>query len=427
MSVDDSFIFSPIEFYASTKDSDVYTVVDKDGTPFVVKMFYNNRQGINPQAIRELNGYGVTKNLQHLAKYEKVISLNDHIYIVMPMYDGDLSEYVMEPKQAKFLCEKVVLPQLCQAVDELHSLGIVHLDIKPTNIFVKAENIYLADFGLISLSTCTGDPTINEVARGTVPYIAPEVYDGQITKKADYVSVGITLLAFLCSNDGWENYQTLCELYPKNGDCPIDVARVLADYGYDHKTMDGIINAIEGMLMKDPNKRVMPHQTMLSYFNHTIPIDDELRKQIIDLMVYWLKQLDLNLTTEVVNLVVSKAYDCSVRYAAITGNVSIMPLIMLANCYGENIGYDTWEKFSLGVWGFDKILKYDDFLDEQLDVMVELGFILSRCEADLMVDCLNQCTKHRKIEDILSATKSIINFDHQDANDLGKLFVSIGQ
>lgn len=426
MSVDDSFIFAPIDIYASTKESHVYSVVDKDGTPFMVKMFYNNRQGLNPQAIRELNGYGVTKTLHHLAKYERIVCLNDHIYIVMPMYDGDLSEYIMEPKEAAFLCEKVVLPQLCQAVDELHSLGIVHLDIKPTNIFVKGENIYLADFGLISLSTCSSDPTINEVARGTVPYIAPEVYNNQVSKKADYVSVGITLLAVLCANDGWESYQTLCDLYPKNGDCPINVAMILADHGYNHRTMDNIITAIEGMLMRDPNKRVMPHQTMLSYFNHTIPIDNELSNQIIDMMVYWIKQLDLNLTLDVVSLVVAKAYDCSVRYAAITGTVSIMPLIMLANCYGEHIRYEDWEQISLGISGFDKVLKYDDFLNEQLDVMVELGFILSRCEADLMVDCLIQCTKHKKIEDVLKATKSITNFDHQDSNDLGKLFISIG-
>jgi len=425
MSVDDSFIFSPIEEYAITDDSRVYSVVDKNGTPFVVKMFYNTSLGINPQAIRELNGYGVTKNLQHLAKYEKVIFLNNHMYIVMPMYDGDLSEYIMEPKDARILCEKIVLPQLCQAVDELHSLGIVHLDIKPSNIFVKEENIYLADFGLISLSTCSEDPTINEVTRGTVPYIAPEVYDRQITKKADYISVGITILAFLCSNDGWESYQTLCELYPKRGDCPIDVARILADHGYNHTTMGSMISSIEGMLIRDPNKRTMPHQTMLSYFNHTIPIEDELRNQIIDLMIYWLGQLDLNFTQEVANLVVAKAYDCSVRYAAITGSVSIMPLIMLANCYGEKITYQYWEQISLGVWGFDKVLKYDDFIDEQLNVITDLGFILSRCEADLLVDCLNQCTKHRKIIDILAATKAIANFDHQNVDDLGKLFVNM--
>jgi eukaryotic-like serine/threonine-protein kinase len=84
--------------------------------------------------------------------------------------------------------------QLASALEAAHRAGVVHRDVKPTNVLVpQSGSAKLADFGVASL---TGDPrlTTTGVVIGSPAYMAPEQAQGEETgPQADFWALGATL------------------------------------------------------------------------------------------------------------------------------------------------------------------------------------------------------------------------------------------
>src|SRR4051794_19618673 len=102
--------------------------------------------------------------------------------------------------------------QICEALTVAHDKGIVHGDIKPSNIFINARGeIKLLDFGLVKLAsdavrqagaTAVGfasasdgiTPSVPGAAYGTAPYMSPEQVRGEpLDARSDLFSLGVTL------------------------------------------------------------------------------------------------------------------------------------------------------------------------------------------------------------------------------------------
>ncbi|WP_164496162.1 serine/threonine-protein kinase [Streptomyces sp. ADI95-16] len=83
-----------------------------------------------------------------------------------------------------------IVADCATALEELHSTGVIHRDLKPHNILLTSQGIRLIDFGISHAS----DLTRTRVTLGTVAYIAPEQARGEpATAACDIWALGATL------------------------------------------------------------------------------------------------------------------------------------------------------------------------------------------------------------------------------------------
>jgi hypothetical protein len=134
-----------------------------------------------------------------------------------------------------------ILSQIANALDHAHSQGIVHRDVKPTNIFItKTGMAVLADFGItraVSLGVVTQTGAIRI---GTPGYMAPEqVLGSTVDARSDLYSLGVVAYEMLSGRTPFQAesplalmHDVVSELPPPirqvRPDLPAEVERVLA-------------------------------------------------------------------------------------------------------------------------------------------------------------------------------------------------------
>ncbi|HEY8598266.1 MAG TPA: protein kinase [Thermomicrobiales bacterium] len=121
------------------------------------------------------------------------------VYLVMPYVEGGtLYNRLAGGRALDLAATGTYLRQVAAALDYAHRRGIVHRDIKPQNMLLRAEDdrLLLADFGIAKVVGDTGAQT-QTGAVGTIAYMAPEQFRGQISPALDIYALGCVLFQLL--------------------------------------------------------------------------------------------------------------------------------------------------------------------------------------------------------------------------------------
>jgi serine/threonine protein kinase len=128
-------------------------------------------------------------------------------FLVMAYVDGQSLSKIIEEKGK--LSEEEAVPifqALLRALDYVHRQGIVHRDVKTSNVLVDhTGQVLLTDFGI---SIRAGDPRLTgtQVAIGTTFYMSPEqiIRPSEIDHRSDVYSAGVVLFEMLTGHVPFE-------------------------------------------------------------------------------------------------------------------------------------------------------------------------------------------------------------------------------
>jgi len=146
---------------------------------------------------------------------------NPFAFFVMEFLDGrDLSDLVEHEGKVPWPRARAILLQVIGALRAAHSEGIVHRDMKPSNVFVQrrpdgTDFVKVLDFGIAKVADATPNGqglTRSDEVLGTIDYMAPEQALAKGTDpRSDIYAVGIML------------YEMLAGTIPFPGKTPFEV------------------------------------------------------------------------------------------------------------------------------------------------------------------------------------------------------------
>lgn len=174
-------------------------------------------------------------------------------FLAMQLLKGEsLEERLRRQKRLAAAQAAFVGRQLAEGLAAAHERGLIHRDVKPSNVWLEAvrDRVKILDFGLVRSSRSDGATTPEGTIMGTPAYMAPEQCgSGPVDARCDLFSLGCVL------------YESCTGVSPfQRGDT---VATVMAVIGHEPPSPDRLSSSVPlplarlvmSLLAKDPCRR----------------------------------------------------------------------------------------------------------------------------------------------------------------------------
>ncbi len=185
---------------------EVWKCTAPGGIHKAIKFVYgnlNSLDGDDVRALQEMKALERVKEVRHpfVLSIEQIREVGGELCIVMELADKNLHDTLMEYQHAGHpgIPRDLLLAFLDDAAVGLDHLiekhNLQHLDVKPRNLFVVADRVKVADFGLVKQlerSSSSG------LMGGVTPiYAAPETFSNKISKHSDQYSLAVVYVELL--------------------------------------------------------------------------------------------------------------------------------------------------------------------------------------------------------------------------------------
>lgn len=137
-------------------------------------------------------------------------------FFSMRLVEGGTLRDAMKRKRFAPRASAALMEVIARTVHFAHQRGILHRDLKPTNILLDGENRpHITDFGLAKILDDESSLTLTLAIMGTPAYMAPEQAAGRtkdLTTAADIYSLGVILYELLCGQPPFAGNSTTAVL-----------------------------------------------------------------------------------------------------------------------------------------------------------------------------------------------------------------------
>jgi serine/threonine protein kinase len=229
--------------------ADVYRARQVEGTrdsvgayEVVVKVFrptYAQRDTFREYFITEADKIGKFDH-PNILPYLEYGEGEGLLYLVTPYVPTGTLEDLLKRVGGRFSAMQAlpILQQLCSALQYAHDHGVIHGNMKPTNVFVTADGrMLLSDFG-ITRGYDDRQQSLTRVGWGSAEYAAPEQSLGIVKRASDVYALGVLLFRLLTGSPPFTG-QTPVEVLLKHVRQQPPSARSLVPHISD--AVDGVI------------------------------------------------------------------------------------------------------------------------------------------------------------------------------------------
>lgn len=205
-----------------------YRIIEQIGAGGMAAVFKAYQPGLNREvALKVLPPYFAKKEdfVERFTREAQAIG-NLHHPNILPVYDTGqdkgfsyiamryipnartLSDEMRSPLKSERIIE--LIAQIGGALDQAHKAGIIHRDVKPSNVLLDGQWALLSDFGLAKMVEGSSELTGTGVGMGTPAYMSPEQGMGKkVDHRTDIYALGIML------------YEMLTGVVPHRAETPI--------------------------------------------------------------------------------------------------------------------------------------------------------------------------------------------------------------
>ncbi len=178
---------------------------------------------------------------------------DEHCYIIMELVEGaETLKTYCNPDNLLPL-EKVIeiIFKCAKALDYAHRAGVIHRDIKPTNILIaKDHDVKIADFSIAHLVNADTTSTMPMGFVGSPRYMSPEqVQEDSITNQTDLFSLGIVMYELITGRHPFaaDSFSRLIHMIINESHPPLTT--------YRNDVPEILDKIVHHALQKDPDKR----------------------------------------------------------------------------------------------------------------------------------------------------------------------------
>lgn len=223
----------------------------------VIKVSKNQLDKENQRAVLDEGRALATLSHPNLAQVFDLQFQDGCPYLVMEYIEGrNLAEQVKDttlpPDEAANL-----IATMADAIQHAHEVGIIHQDLKPANVVIRAadKTPKIIDFGLATTRTAYEEDSLNTTYGGTIAYMAPEQAQRILTRQgSEAIDERIDVFAL-----GAIFYRLLTGQRPYVFEDQIDGLRLASECKFDASLLEGSPKELKAIclkaLAKEPSER----------------------------------------------------------------------------------------------------------------------------------------------------------------------------